>query len=148
MGWHADDEPEMGNVIGSLSLGATRKFRIRHNITSETKTFLVGNGTLAGQNVCQDAVAEGLFRAYFTEGRDISNHQTLIDVAAEAGLDQEAADTMLNSDEGMNVIQEAGELSRRHGVTGVPFFIINQKLTLSGAQQEETFIEAFRQAVV
>jgi len=46
MGWHADDEPEMGNVIGSLSLGATRKFRIRHNATRETKTFLAGNGTL------------------------------------------------------------------------------------------------------
>ena len=46
MGWHADDEPEMGNVIGSLSLGATRTFRIRHNTTKETKTFSVGNGTL------------------------------------------------------------------------------------------------------
>jgi len=46
MGWHADDEPEMGNVIGSLSLGATRKFRIRHNITRETHTFLAGHGTL------------------------------------------------------------------------------------------------------
>ena len=46
MGWHADDEPEMRNVIGSLSLGATRKFRIRHNITRETQTFLAGNGSL------------------------------------------------------------------------------------------------------
>jgi hypothetical protein len=46
MGWHADDEPEMGNVIGSLSLGATRKFRIRHNITREIKAFEVSNGTL------------------------------------------------------------------------------------------------------
>lgn len=46
MGWHADDEPEMGDVIGSLSLGATRKFRIRHNVTRETLTFLAGNGTL------------------------------------------------------------------------------------------------------
>jgi alkylated DNA repair dioxygenase AlkB len=46
MGWHADDEPEMGNVIGSLSLGATRKFRIRHNGTKETRTFSVSNGTL------------------------------------------------------------------------------------------------------
>ena len=46
MGWHADDEPEIGNLIGSLSLGATRKFRIRHNITRETQTFLAGNGTL------------------------------------------------------------------------------------------------------
>jgi alkylated DNA repair dioxygenase AlkB len=46
MGMHADDEPEMGNVIGSLSLGATRTFRIRHNRTKETKSFEVGHGTL------------------------------------------------------------------------------------------------------
>ena len=43
---HADDEPGMGNVIGSLSLGATRTFRIRHNMTKETKSFPVSNGTL------------------------------------------------------------------------------------------------------
>jgi alkylated DNA repair dioxygenase AlkB len=46
MGWHADDEPEMGPVIGSLSLGATRKFRIRHNTTRETMTFSASHGTL------------------------------------------------------------------------------------------------------
>lgn len=46
MGWHADDEPEVGNVIGSLSLGATRKFRIRHIETRETKTFLANHGSL------------------------------------------------------------------------------------------------------
>jgi alkylated DNA repair dioxygenase AlkB len=46
VGWHADDEREMGNVIGSLSLGATRTFRIRHNATREIKKFSLGNGTL------------------------------------------------------------------------------------------------------
>ena len=46
VGMHADDEPGMGNVIGSLSLGATRTFRIRHNKSKETRTFPVGNGTL------------------------------------------------------------------------------------------------------
>jgi alkylated DNA repair dioxygenase AlkB len=46
VGMHADNEPGMGNVIGSLSLGATRTFRIRHNKSKETRTFLVGNGTL------------------------------------------------------------------------------------------------------
>ena len=46
VGMHADDEPGMGNVIGSLSLGATRTFRIRHNMTKETKSFPVSNGTL------------------------------------------------------------------------------------------------------
>ena len=46
MGMHADDEPGMGDVIGSLSLGATRTFRIRHNKTKETRTFQLGSGTL------------------------------------------------------------------------------------------------------
>jgi alkylated DNA repair dioxygenase AlkB len=46
MGMHADDEPEMGNVIGSLSLGATRNFRIKHNKTKETMSFLLGHGSL------------------------------------------------------------------------------------------------------
>ncbi len=46
MGMHADDEPELGNVIGSLSLGATRTFRIKHDKTKETMSFPVGHGTL------------------------------------------------------------------------------------------------------
>lgn len=46
MGKHADNEPEMGNVIGSLSLGATRTFRIKHNKTKETRKFPLGHGTL------------------------------------------------------------------------------------------------------
>ena len=46
VGLHADDEPGMGEVIASLSLGATRAFRIRHNATKETRTFRLGHGTL------------------------------------------------------------------------------------------------------
>ena len=46
VGMHADDEPGMGDVIGSLSLGATRTFRIRHNTTRETRTFPLSSGTL------------------------------------------------------------------------------------------------------
>jgi alkylated DNA repair dioxygenase AlkB len=46
MGWHADDESEMGNIIGSVSLGQTRKFRIRHNTSRRTQDFLLGHGSL------------------------------------------------------------------------------------------------------
>jgi predicted DsbA family dithiol-disulfide isomerase len=101
---------------------------------------------MAAQNDCQDAVVEALFRSYFTDGRDISNRQTLIDVVAVAGLDRQAAEAMLNSDDGMAAILTGSEMSQRHGVTGVPFFIIDQKITLSGAQAPETFLDAFKQA--
>ena len=94
----------------------------------------------------QDSVVEALFRAYFTDGRDISDPQTLLDVIAEAGLDRGKADAELNGGEGMDAIKEAEELSRQRRVDGVPFFVVNGEITLSGAQQPEAFLEAFKQA--
>jgi predicted DsbA family dithiol-disulfide isomerase len=102
---------------------------------------------LADQQGCQDAIVESLFVAYFTEGRDISNRQTLIDVVAQAGLERQLAEAALNSEDGMAAIRGGEELSRRHQVDGVPFFIINDEITLSGAQQPDTFHDAFRQAI-
>jgi predicted DsbA family dithiol-disulfide isomerase len=68
----------------------------------------------------------------------------LLDVVAEAGLDRAKAEAVLNGDEGMEAINEAGELSRRHLVDCAPFFIINGQITVAGAQQADTFLEAFR----
>jgi predicted DsbA family dithiol-disulfide isomerase len=102
---------------------------------------------LADKQGVQDAVVEGLFLAYFTEGRDISNRQTLIDVVAEAGLERHQAEDVLTRSEGLEAITEAEELSRRFRVDGVPFFIIGGKITLSGAQQPDAFLAAFHQAL-
>ncbi|QDT04482.1 DSBA-like thioredoxin domain protein [Rubripirellula lacrimiformis] len=101
---------------------------------------------LADQQGCQDTVVEGLFRAYFIDGKDIGKRQTLIEVVAEAGLDRQAADAMLDSDDGMSVISTGREMSQRLGVTGVPFFVINHTISLSGAQAPQTFLDAFEQA--
>lgn len=102
---------------------------------------------LADTEGVQDAVVEALFRAYFTDGRDISDRQTLRDVAAKAGLDRATAEGVLTSGSGQEAIREADELARRVRVEGVPFFVINGKITLSGAQPPEAFLAAFKQAV-
>lgn len=101
---------------------------------------------LADKDGVQNAIVEGLFRAYFTEGRDICNRQTLIDVVAKAGLDRKRAEAVLVGDEGMDAIKDAGDEARRLRVDSVPFFVINDQITISGAQQPDTFLEAFRQA--
>jgi predicted DsbA family dithiol-disulfide isomerase len=98
---------------------------------------------LADREGIPDAVVEGLFRAYFTDGRDISNRQTLFDVVAEVGLDRSKAESVLNSNDSLEALTEAQGLSRQHRVDGVPFFIINGKITLGGAQPPEAFLEAF-----
>jgi len=99
---------------------------------------------LAGQHGCQDAVVEALFVAYFSQGLDIGDSQTIIKVATQSGLDRQAVEEMLNSDDGIEAIATGKELSQQHNVASVPFFIVNDEITLSGAQASETFLEAFK----
>jgi predicted DsbA family dithiol-disulfide isomerase len=103
---------------------------------------------LADTEGVQDAVVEAVFRAYFVEGRDISQTTVLLDVVAEAGLDRKRAETFLNGDEGLAAIRAAEEQARRGGVQGVPFFLINGTLALSGARESAAFLDAFEQAAV
>lgn len=98
---------------------------------------------LAEKEGVQDAVVEALFRAYLIEGRDISNRETLLDVVAEAGLNRRRAEELLNSDEGIEAIRSAEEEARRLGVHGVPFFVLNNELALSGAVKPSAFVAAF-----
>lgn len=99
---------------------------------------------LAEKQGVQDAVVEALFRAYFSDGRDTSKRQTLIDVVTEAGLDRERAEAVLDSSDGQEAVRESDELGRRFRVDGVPFFIVNGKLTLSGAQPPDAFLRRSR----
>jgi predicted DsbA family dithiol-disulfide isomerase len=132
-----------------VTVGETEGIHFAFDRTERTPNTLDAHRLiwLAEKHGVQDAVVEALFRAYFTEGRDIGNRQTLLDVVAEAGLDWHQAEGVLNSDEGMEAIREAHEQSRRIGVEGVPFFIVNGKITMSGAQPPDAFLEAFKKAV-
>jgi predicted DsbA family dithiol-disulfide isomerase len=131
-----------------VAVGETEGIQFAFDRTERTPNTLDAHRLiwLADQQGVQDAVVEALFLAYFTEGKDIGNCRTLIDVVAEAGLDRHQAEGVLNSDEGLEAIREAHEQSRRIGVEGVPFFVINEKITLSGAQPPEAFLEAFGKA--
>jgi predicted DsbA family dithiol-disulfide isomerase len=98
---------------------------------------------LANEMGIQDAVVGALFQAYFAQGRDISNPETLFDVVAEAGLDRAKAEAMLNSNEDLIAIKKQ---EWRFQVERVPFFIVNGQITLSGAQTPDVFMAAFEQA--
>src|SRR5947209_13077155 len=80
---------------------------------------------LAHEEGVQNGVVEALFMAYFTDGRDIGDRQTLLDVVAGAGLDRSKAEGVLTSGGGQEAINGANELARRVRVEGVPFFVIN-----------------------
>jgi predicted DsbA family dithiol-disulfide isomerase len=89
-------------------------------------------------------LVEALFKAYFTDEIDLSKRENLVDVAVKTGLDKSATEQFLNSSTGVNEVQIAETELQRAGVRGVPFYIINDKYGISGAQASDTFIQAFR----
>jgi predicted DsbA family dithiol-disulfide isomerase len=99
---------------------------------------------LADTEGVQDAVVEAIFRAYFTEGRDICDLPTLATIAVDAGLPRDKVDEILRGDDGLAAIQAAEAQARVAGVQGVPFFTINGTRTLSGAVPSSEFEDAFR----
>jgi len=89
-----------------------------------------------------DAAEERLFKAYFTEGKDISDHLTLIILGDEIGLDGKLVKQMLDSDSMGDEVRYDERQARELGINGVPFFLINDKYAVSGAQPPELFRQA------
>ena len=95
----------------------------------------------------QDALANALFRAYFTEGRDIGKNEVLTQIAAEAGLSATDFSRFVESDKGLEEVLKEEAEGKQRGLNGVLFFVINGVPAFSGAQHPEMFVAAFRQVL-
>ena len=93
----------------------------------------------AGIEAVQQPIVDALMRAYWTEGRDIGDLETLADIAGENGMDREATLRLLQSDADADDIQARDQDARQKGVTAVPTFLIAQQYVVSGAQPPETW---------
>jgi predicted DsbA family dithiol-disulfide isomerase len=95
----------------------------------------------------QIALKERLLQAYFIDGLDIGDPETLVDCAADVGLDPERVRAFLDSDEG--VAEVLGELqsAAQMEITAVPTFVFDGKWMVPGAQDPETFVQVLRRVV-
>ena len=93
-----------------------------------------------------DAAKERLLRAHFTEGADVSDPETLTKLMTEAGADEARVREVLAGTEYADAVQADIDMARRLGANGVPFFVIDRKYGISGAQAAETFLHALRTA--
>ncbi len=91
-------------------------------------------------------VQEMLFRSYFTEGRNIDKDQTLTDIAREAGLDTRALKDALTENRYAAEVNADIERARTLGITGVPFFVFDEKYAVSGAQDTAIFVQTLERA--
>lgn len=97
-------------------------------------------------SAAQRAFVDAIFRAYFLEGRDIGDATVLAELAAPHGLRAEQVQVLLANESLRQRVRELAEGMTAQGITGVPFFILNQKLALSGAQPAEVFRRALAEA--
>ncbi len=101
----------------------------------------------AARTDCQDAVVDGLFRAYFVDGRNIEDNDVLADIAVAAGIDRVAVTALLASDEGFDIVRDAAKQAHRSGIQGVPAFVFNDRFLFSGAQSPETISLSIERAI-
>jgi predicted DsbA family dithiol-disulfide isomerase len=93
----------------------------------------------AGIEGKQNAVVDRLFKAYFQEGRDISEHSVLTRIATAVGMDTEATRRLLESDADADDIRARDADARRKGIQGVPAFVVANEYVVQGAQPTETW---------
>lgn len=99
-----------------------------------------------GGNDLQGRVKEALLKAYFTEARNVADHEVLREVAVAAGVDATRVDEVLAGTEFTTDVHADVEQARAYGASGVPFFVIDQKYGVSGAQPTEVFTQVLERA--
>ena len=98
----------------------------------------------AGTDV-QTKVVDRLFSLYFLEGGNIGDHEVLLDVARECGMDASIVAPLLASDADKDAVTQEIALAQQMGVSGVPCFIIENKYAVMGAQEPATIADAIAQ---
>lgn len=103
---------------------------------------------LAAQHGLGNAAEEALFKAYFTEGKNIADKETLIALGAGIGLSAEEIKQMLNTDAFADNVKHDVAEAQQLGVRGVPFFVFDRKFAVSGAQPTAIFLQTLEKALV
>ena len=101
---------------------------------------------LAAERGVQDAVKERFLAGYFEQGERIGDPATLVRLAAEAGLDADEARAVLDSDHYREAVRADEEQARAFGITGVPFFVVDRRYGVSGAQPADVLLEVLDRA--
>ena len=103
-------------------------------------------GTGAENGDAQQALVESLFRGYFVDGVDLTDPEILVGLAVAAGMPEARARAALHDTALLERIAQADVEARRLGVSGVPFFVIDGRVAVSGAQGADALLSAIAQA--
>ncbi|MFT4213564.1 MAG: DsbA family oxidoreductase [Microbacterium sp.] len=143
-GMSPDSVREMLDRVTGVAAGAGLEYRfdlLQHTNTVKAHELL----HFARAQGAQHEMAERLMSAYFTEGRHVGRIDDLVALAAEAGLDADAAREALESGRYLSDVRADQAQAQAYGIQGVPFFVIDGRYGVSGAQPPEAFAQVLRQ---
>jgi predicted DsbA family dithiol-disulfide isomerase len=132
--------------VTSVAAGEGLEFRLDRALRANTLLAhrLLWLAEQPGSPAPQATVKERLLQAYFHDGLDIGDPEVLVTCAAEIGFDQEAVHDFLDSDRGLPEVRADIEQAIDYGITGVPAFVINERWSIPGAQDTDTFVNVLR----
>jgi predicted DsbA family dithiol-disulfide isomerase len=99
---------------------------------------------LAQRHGLQDAMKERLMRARFIDGQLVSDHDTLVALAVQVGLNADEVRAMLASDELSDAVRDDERTAQEFGISGVPMFVVDRAIGASGAQPPEQLLALLR----
>lgn len=144
-GWTLEQTREISSNVASMAQNEGLTFNFDRAVVANTKNAhrLIH---LAKESGKQDAMKERLLKAYFSEGRNVDDFETLLELGKEVGLDVEKIKALLNSNQYEDAVSQDIYESRLIGVRGVPFFVLDRKFGISGAQPDEVFDQTLEKA--
>jgi predicted DsbA family dithiol-disulfide isomerase len=146
-GGHERYEHITNNVTGVASTEGLDFNFPQQEVSPNTRDMHRIIQSAAGTSV-QAVLVEEFFKAYFTNGVDLSKRSNLVDIAVKSGIGRAEVENLLASDELTAEVITSENQMQKLGITGVPFYIINNKYGVSGAQASKTFADAFNQVGV
>lgn len=144
-GWTIDYARRMNNNVTEMAaeVGLTYDFD-KAIVANSFNAHRLSH--LAKKHGLGEAMEEALFKAYFTEGKNIDDNDTLAELAISLGLDAEEVNKTLESDEFADAVKHDMEEAQYLGIQGVPFFVVNDKYGISGAQAAPVFTQTLEKS--
>ena len=135
---------EMGRAVTDAATGEGLDF---HLDIQRSGTTFDGHRVihLAAEHGLQDAMKERLMLAYFTEGQLVSDHDTLVGLAVEVGLDEDEVRATLASDRYADEVRGDERLAGQFGISAVPTFVVDRAIGASGAHPPEALLQLLEQ---
>lgn len=144
-GWPLDQAKKMNDRVVGMAKEVGLEYDFDRAVVANSLDAhrLIQLAKLHGKG---DAAEEALFKAYFTEGKNIADHPTLKELGSALGLQPAAVARVLDSDLYAAEVEHEIDQAQQYGARGVPFFVLNGRYGVSGAQPVEIFSQALEKS--